>query len=103
MAVIKVGTATENALHAARAAGGLKNLKTNGDERVGVEIVHSACEDLVAAGVIDPTKVTRYALQNASSISSLMLTTEAMVCEIPEKKSASMQGGEHGGGHGMDY
>jgi chaperonin GroEL len=54
----------------------------------------------VLAGVIDPTKVTRTALQNASSIASLMLTTEAMVAEIPEKKQASM-----GGGHGpeMDY
>ena len=41
------------------------------------------------AGVIDPTKVTRTALQNASSISALMLTTEAMICEIPEKKSAA--------------
>ncbi len=42
------------------------------------------------AGVIDPTKVTRSALQNAASISALMLTTEAMICEIPEKKSAPM-------------
>ena len=43
-------------------------------------------EDLVAAGVIDPTKVVRTALQNASSIASLLLTTEALVCEIPEEK-----------------
>jgi chaperonin GroEL len=58
-------------------------------------------EDLVAAGVIDPTKVTRTALQNAASISALMLTTEAMICEIPEKKPAApAPGGEHGG---MDY
>ena len=41
------------------------------------------------AGVIDPTKVTRTALQNAASISALMLTTEAMIAEIPEKKSAA--------------
>ena len=56
------------------------------------------------AGVIDPTKVTRSALQNAASISALMLTTEAMICEIPEKKQAG--GGPGGpGGHGpeMDY
>ena len=59
-------------------------------------------EDLVAAGVIDPTKVTRTALQNASSIASLMLTTEAMVAEIPEKKSAPAPGG-HGHGPEMDY
>ena len=44
-------------------------------------------EDLVKSGVIDPTKVTRSALQNAASISALMLTTEAMICEIPEKKA----------------
>ena len=54
-------------------------------------------EDLVASGVIDPTKVTRTALQNASSIAALALTTEAMVCEIPEK---NRQAGPpmHGGG-----
>ena len=57
-------------------------------------------EDLVKAGVIDPTKVARTALQNASSIASLMLTTEALVCEIPEKKEAPMPGGQGGG---MDY
>jgi chaperonin GroEL len=167
VAVIKVGAATEtemkekkarveDALHATRAAveegivpgGGvallraakvLADLKLDGDEQIGVNIVKRACEeplrqivsnsgtegaivlgkvrentnpnfgfnaqtdvyeDLVVAGVIDPTKVTRTALQNASSIASLMLTTEAMVAEIPEKKQASM-----GGGHGpeMDY
>ena len=43
-------------------------------------------EDLVKAGVIDPTKVVRSALQNAASIASLLLTTEAMVSEIPEKR-----------------
>jgi chaperonin GroEL len=59
-------------------------------------------EDLVESGVIDPAKVTRSALQNAASIAGLMLTTEAMVCEIPEKKSAPSPGG-HGGPEGMDY
>ena len=59
-------------------------------------------EDLVKAGVIDPTKVTRTALQNASSISALMLTTEAMICEIPEKKAAPAGGGGDNG-PGMDY
>jgi chaperonin GroEL len=56
-------------------------------------------EDLVKAGVIDPTKVARTALQNAASIASLMLTTEALVCEIPDKKEP-MPGGQ---GPGMDY
>ena len=52
-------------------------------------------ENLVEAGVIDPTKVVRSALQNAASIASLLLTTEAVICEIPEAK------GEGGGGGGM--
>jgi chaperonin GroEL len=59
-----------------------------------------AFEDLVKAGVIDPTKVARTALQNAASIAALLLTTEAMVCEIPEPKAAPMPGG-HGGMDGM--
>jgi chaperonin GroEL len=59
-------------------------------------------EDLVASGVIDPTKVTRSALQNAASIASLMLTTEAMIAEIPEKKAAPA-GGPGGHGPEMDY
>jgi chaperonin GroEL len=151
VAIIKVGAATEtemkekkarveDALHATRAAveegivpgGGvallrasiaLRDLKLEGDEQFGVNIVRRACEepvrqivlnggidgavvvekirlskdphygfnaateeyeDLVKAGVIDPTKVTRTALQNAASIASLMLTTEAMVCEENE-------------------
>ena len=54
-------------------------------------------ENLVEAGVIDPTKVVRSALQNASSIASLLLTTEALVSEIPEEKSEAAGGG-HGGG-----
>jgi len=58
-------------------------------------------EDLVKAGVIDPTKVTRTALQNAASIAGLMLTTEAMISEIPEKKEAAAGGHNHGGG-GME-
>jgi len=60
-------------------------------------------EDLVKAGVIDPAKVVRSALQNSSSIASLLLTTEALVSEIPEdKKEAPMPGG-HGGGMGGMY
>jgi len=58
--------------------------------------------DMIAMGILDPTKVTRTALENAASIASLMLTTEAMICEIPEKKSAMPEGADmHGGG--MDY
>jgi chaperonin GroEL len=163
VAVIKVGAATEtemkekkarveDALHATRAAveegivpgggvtlvraaGALDNLKAEGDEKIGVDIVRRACEeplrqiagnggwegaivlekirsnkdpnygfnaataqyeDLVKAGVIDPAKVTRSALQNAASIAALMLTTEAMICEIPEKKPAAPPMPDHG-------
>ncbi len=60
-------------------------------------------KDLVQAGVIDPTKVTRSALQNAASISALLLTTESMITDIPEKKEHSpMPGGMGGMGGGMD-
>ena len=58
-------------------------------------------EDLVKAGVIDPAKVTRTALQNASSIAGLMLTTEALVSEIPEEDKAPAMPGGMGGGMGM--
>ena len=59
--------------------------------------------DMVEAGVIDPTKVVRSALQNAASIAGLLLTTECLITEIPEKdKRAPMPGG-HGGMEGMDY
>jgi chaperonin GroEL len=60
-------------------------------------------EDLVKSGVIDPAKVTKQALQNAASISGLLLTTEAMVCEIKEAKEKGGGGHGHGGhGGGMD-
>jgi len=58
-------------------------------------------EDLVKAGVIDPAKVVRSALQNASSIASLLLTTEALISEIPTAESAA-QPAYAGGGGGMD-
>jgi len=168
VAVIKVGAATEtemkekkarveDAMHATKAAveegivagGGvalvraqaaLANLKLDGDQQVGVNIVKRAIEEpmrwiaqnaglegsiviqkvkegdddygynaltdtyenLIAAGVIDPTKVVRSALQNASSIASLLLTTEAMIADIPEeKKEPAMPPG--GGGMGGMY
>ncbi|MBM4041832.1 MAG: chaperonin GroEL [Planctomycetes bacterium] len=55
--------------------------------------------DLVEAGIIDPTKVVRAALQNAASVAGLLLTTDALVAEVPEKKPAP-HGGPHGGGMG---
>ena len=58
-------------------------------------------ENLVDVGVIDPTKVVRSALQNAASIASLLLTTEAIICEIPSEKAESGMGGMPQGGGGM--
>jgi chaperonin GroEL len=55
-------------------------------------------ENLVEAGIIDPTKVVRCALQNAASIASLLLSTEAVICEIPAEKSDSRSGGMPGEG-----
>ncbi len=170
VAIIKVGAATEtemkekkarveDAMHATKAAveegivpgGGvallrssavLSELSLNGDQQIGVNIIHRALEepmrwiaqnaglegsivvqrvreektpevgfnaqtevyeDLVAAGVIDPTKVVRTALQNAGSISSLLLTTEALVSELPEDKKEAAGGapGMPGGMGGM--
>ena len=71
------------------------------DTNYGFNALTNEYEDLVKAGVLDPTKVVRTALTNAGSIASLMLTTEALVAEIPEKKEAPMGGGGHGGG-GME-
>jgi chaperonin GroEL len=68
------------------------------DTNYGFNALTNDYEDLVKAGVLDPTKVVRTALTNAGSIASLMLTTEALVAEIPEKKEAPMPGGGHGGG-----
>jgi chaperonin GroEL len=70
------------------------------DSNFGYNAGTGVYEDLVKAGVIDPTKVTRTALQNAASISGLLLTTEAIIAEIPEKKEAP--GGHSHGGGGMD-
>ena len=65
----------------------IENIRTHGDVNYGFNAATGQYEDLVKAGVIDPTKVTRSALQNASSIASLMLTTEAMVCEPRETEA----------------
>src|ERR1700733_1608876 len=81
----------------------IEKIRSHKDSNYGFNAATAVYEDLVKNGVIDPTKVTRSALQNAASISALMLTTEAMIAEIPEKKAAPMPGGEHGGPGGMDY
>src|SRR5271167_538538 len=71
------------------------------DPHFGYNALTGTFEDLVKAGVIDPTKVTRTALQNAASIAALLLTTEALIVEIPEAKSAPAGGGHGGGMDGM--
>jgi chaperonin GroEL len=68
------------------------------DSNYGFNALTDEYEDLVKAGVLDPTKVVRTALTNAGSIASLMLTTEALIAEIPEKKEAPAGGGHGGGG-----
>jgi chaperonin GroEL len=68
----------------------------------GYNVATDKYEDLVKAGVVDPTKVTRTALQNAASIAGLLLTTECMITEIPEKKEPP-SGPPGGGMGGMDY
>jgi chaperonin GroEL len=79
----------------------VEKVRENENPNFGYNAATDKYEDMVAAGVIDPTKVTRTALQNAASIASLMLTTEAMICEIPEKKPAQAPAGH--GSEGMDY
>ncbi len=75
-----------------------------GKGNFGYDVAKAQYVDMVKAGIIDPTKVTRIALQNAASIASLLLTTECMVTEIPEKeKTPAMPGGGMGGMGGMDY
>ncbi len=68
---------------------------------IGYNAATGVFEDLVAAGVIDPTKVTRTALQNAASISGLLLTTEALISDVPEKAAAGWRR-RHSHGGGMD-
>jgi len=69
-----------------------------GEGNFGFNAASGKYEDLVKAGIVDPTKVVRSALQNAASIASLLLTTECVVTDIPEKKE---EGAGHGGGMGM--
>jgi chaperonin GroEL len=76
--------------------------KGKGNE--GYNVATGEYEDLVKAGIVDPKKVTRSALQNAASIAGLLLTTECLITEVPEKEKPSpMPGGGHGGMGGMDY
>ena len=79
----------------------VEKVRSNSDANFGFNAQTGQFEDLVKSGVIDPTKVTRSALQHAASISALMLTTEAMIAEVPEKKAPAGPPGGHG--PEMDY
>src|SRR5438046_9811405 len=76
----------------------VEKVKTHNNANYGFNAESESYGDLVEAGVIDPTKVTRTALQNAASIASLLLTTEALVCEIPEKEESGPAGAGMGAG-----
>ena len=77
----------------------------NGKGNFGYNAATDTYEDLVDAGVIDPAKVVRTALQNAASVAGLMLTTEALVAEKPKEKESGGGGGghSHGAPGGMDF
>ncbi|MEJ7810948.1 MAG: chaperonin GroEL [Gemmatimonadaceae bacterium] len=81
----------------------VEKIRTNKSDAFGYNALTDTYEDLVQAGVIDPTKVTRTALQNAASIAGLLLTTEAIVVERKEEKSGAPSGGGPGGGMGGMY
>ena len=79
----------------------LEKVRSNSDSKYGYNALTDTYEDLVQAGVIDPTKVTRTALQNAASIAGLLLTTEALIAEKKEEKAPAAAGAGAGGMGGM--
>jgi chaperonin GroEL len=81
----------------------LEKVRASKDDKFGYNALTDVYEDMMQAGVIDPTKVTRTALQNAASIASLLLTTEAIVVEKKEEKGSMPAGGPGGGGMGGMY
>jgi chaperonin GroEL len=81
----------------------LEKVRASKDDKFGYNALTDVYEDMMQAGVIDPTKVTRTALQNAASIASLLLTTEAIIVEKKEEKGGMPAGGPGGGGMGGMY
>ncbi len=81
------------------------NTIKEGEGNFGFNAATETYGDLIEAGVVDPTKVSRVALQNAASAATMLITTEATIVEIPEKEAAPAGGGHPGGmpGMGMDY
>jgi chaperonin GroEL len=76
----------------------IEKVRNNNNASFGFNADSETFGDMIEAGVIDPTKVTRTALQNASSIASLMLTTEALISELPKEEEKAPAGPPHGGG-----
>jgi len=81
----------------------VEKVRGSKEDAFGYNALSDTYENLVQAGVIDPTKVTRTALQNAASIASLLLTTEAIIVEKKEKESSHAAPGGGGGGMGGMY
>ncbi|GBE33178.1 60 kDa chaperonin [bacterium BMS3Bbin05] len=79
----------------------VEKVKESKEANYGFDAQKEEYVDMIEAGIIDPTKVTRSALQNAASVASLMLTTEVMITEIPEKEAPQMPQGGAGGMGGM--
>ncbi|MBF6024163.1 chaperonin GroEL [Lysobacter niastensis] len=79
------------------------NKVMEGNGAFGYNAANGEFGDMIEFGILDPTKVTRTALQNAASIAGLMITTEAMVAELPKKDEPAMPGGGMGGMGGMDF
>ena len=82
----------------ARPSGSTSEKKKNGEGAFGYNAQTDTYEDLMKAGIMDPTKVVRFAIQNAASVASLMLTTQAMIAEKPEEKKQMYPGTEGMGG-----
>src|ERR671926_172454 len=101
VAVINVGAATESEMKEKNAGAEgsivLEKVRSSKDPNFGYNELTDTYEDLMQAGVIDPTKVTRTALQNAASIAGLLLTTEVIVAEKKEERSAAAAGPPGGG------
>src|SRR4051812_14845520 len=76
--------------------------KEQGSTNVGYDVISEQYVDMIAAGILDPAKVTRSAVENAASIAGMILTTEALISDLPEKNAPAMPGGPGGMG-GMDY
>jgi chaperonin GroEL len=74
-----------------------------GNANVGYDVLRDQYVDMVNAGIIDPAKVTRSAVENAASIAGMILTTEALITDKPEKQAAPAMPGGPGGMGGMDF